>query len=329
MHTRLLTFFSPCIWGFADGYNGIRNFFHGSWLGRKIVDGFWGILKNDVLTLNGFDKHPEVKKLKPWSNPFFIGAGLSILNYETDFFDLVKEGKIRVTIADIDSLSEKKIHLSNGDVLKGDALVCATGWKHHPPMKFLPEGIDAKLGMPHYSASEQASVQQANKEILDRFPRLKDQPIPNPKAKPLPGTPSLKPNQPYRLYRFTVPPAFVDDRSIAFAGALMNVSTSTLVHIQALWLSAYFDGVIKPTGDVEYETILHSQFGAWRYPVGFGSRFPDFVFDAVPFYDLMLGELGINSHRKKGAIAELFEPYGPQDYRGVMEEYKAAHPLKA
>ena len=91
-HTRLLTWFSPCIWGFADGFSAVRRFLHGTVLGRKIVDSFWGILVDDLITLNSYDKHPETKNLKPWSNPFFLGSSLSILNYETNFFDLVRNG---------------------------------------------------------------------------------------------------------------------------------------------------------------------------------------------------------------------------------------------
>ncbi len=80
VHTRFLTWFSPCIWGNADGYSTIRNFFHGTAVGRKIVDTFWAILGNDLVTLNGYDKHPETKKLKPWTDAFYTGSTISILN---------------------------------------------------------------------------------------------------------------------------------------------------------------------------------------------------------------------------------------------------------
>ena len=65
---RILTWMSPCIWGDADGYVRIRRWLHGTWLGRKIVDGFWWVISNDVNTLNKSDAHPETKKLKPWNS---------------------------------------------------------------------------------------------------------------------------------------------------------------------------------------------------------------------------------------------------------------------
>ncbi len=327
IYTRLLTWFSPCVWGDADGFSGIRNFFHGTAFGRWIVDTFWGILGNDVITLNAFEKHPETKKLKPWSNAFFIGSSLGILNYETNFFDLVRKGKIKVHIADIFSLSGRNVYLSTGDKLKADALVCATGWLHHPPIRFLPEGIDDELGLPHFSNEPAEEARKADHEILTRFPRLKAQPAPNPKAKPLTARSSnspaaIQPNRPYRLYRFMVPPALVDDRSIGFAGALMTTGTPLIAQTQALWLSAYFDGKIYPEGDITHETVLHSQFGKWRYPAGHGARFPDFVFDALPYLDLLLSQLGLKVHRKNGRMAEWFAPYGPEDYKGLNEEWR-------
>ncbi|KAJ9637881.1 hypothetical protein H2199_007376 [Coniosporium tulheliwenetii] len=141
VHTRFLTWFSPCIWGNEDGYGGIRGFLHGTVAGRFMVDSFWKVLGGDVLSLNGYDKHPETAKLKPWYPAFWIGSGLSILNYPTDFFDYVRSGKIRVHIADITSLSDGTVHLSNGESLKTDALICSTGWKHRPPIDFLPRAL--------------------------------------------------------------------------------------------------------------------------------------------------------------------------------------------
>lgn len=337
VHTRFLTWFSPCVWGNADGYTGIRNFYHGTSIGRKIVDTFWGILGGDVLTLNGYDKHPETAKLKPWSNPFFIGSGLSILNYDTDFFDLVRSGKIKVHIADINTLSHHAVHLSNGETINADAIVCSTGWKHHPPMKFLPAqgsgvdstSMDASLGLPHYSAGTSPAIQKADKYILETFPRLRDQPVQNPKMQP-PATKKedvnapTKLNVPYQLYKFMVPPAYVADRSIGFAGVPMHITTSTVASIQALWLSAFFDGEIDVPAQEEltYETTLHARFGKWRYPAGHGAQYPDFVFDALPYCDMLLQQLGLQSHRKSGGMSEIFYPYGPEDYRGLVDEWR-------
>lgn len=351
VNTRLLTWFSPCIWGYADGFASIRRFWHETGIGRVITRAFWWVLGNDVVTLNRYDKHPETKKLKPWTDAFFSGTSFSILNYDTNFFDHVTSGTVKVHIADLIRLSPSTVHLSDGTSFETELLLCATGWKHVPPLKFLPEGIEKELGLPHVPSHDEPIwkpdlLQKADEEILTRFPRLRDQPKNNKKFVPLAeakglsthGQDEVDPSNhnrltPYTLYRFIVPPSpkFFATRDIAFAAFAVNFSTATSHHLQALWISAFFDGDIvvqEQNNDtamekLKYDTLLHSRFGRWRYPAGHGSQFPDFVFDAVPYFDLLLGDLGLEIHRKKGWFAEVTDPYGPADYRDTTSEWIA------
>lgn len=333
---RFLTWFSPCIWGDYDGFGTIRSWLHSTMIGRFLVDSFWKILANDVITLNGYDKHPETKKLKPWTPAFWVASSLSILNYPTDFFQYVRDGTIRVHVADITHLSPHTVHLSNGESLPTDALICSTGWKHNPTIKLSP-GLHEQLGLPYSSTEpEDILVSQADNEILARFPRLANQPVINEHYKPLIGSDNIATlNRPYRLYRFMVPPAYINDRSIAYCGMIMSIHTTTSAQAQALWLTAYFSNRLlsdRQTGKpnpkpfaadaVRWETVLHSRFGKWRYPAGYGSRYPDFVFDAVPYMDMLLRDVGLPWLRKKGRWAEWFEPYGPRDYRGLVDEWR-------
>ncbi|KAL5363230.1 hypothetical protein BJX96DRAFT_186669 [Aspergillus floccosus] len=347
--TRFLTFFSPCIWGDADTNTGIRRFLHNTWAGRKMVDTFWGVLANDVITLNAYDAHPETAKLKPWISPFWIAAGLSILNYPTDFFDLVRDGRVRIHIDQIDRLSDHAVHLKSqsaapdAEPLASDALICATGWQATPNIEFRPASLNTTLGFPWAPDSlPEELTKAADAEILRRFPRLVDQPVP---ANPAPYAPLAEDapataRHPFRLARFMVPPALASARSIAFMGITMTINTTMVAQAQALWIAAYFGGSLAPAAretcpesvksalsgkddsvdvDLLWETALHSQFGVHRYPGGFGRRNPDFVFDALPYVDLLLGDLGVDICRK-GAM-RWFEPYGMEDYRGLVEEY--------
>ncbi|KAK7531682.1 uncharacterized protein J3D65DRAFT_122192 [Phyllosticta citribraziliensis] len=318
--TRLLTWFSPCIWGDEDGYGLIRRFLHGTWLGRKIVDGFWHILAEDVKSLNGYDKHPETKKLKPWNSAFWIASSLSILNYPTDFFEHVRRKRIRVHIASVDHLSERTVHLSDGRTLPTDALLCATGWKASPPINFLPPGSTASLGLPHTTKVADALVEKANATILSRFPRLQQQPQ-------LPHRPEFDNNShPFRLYRLIAPPTHVcSQRSLAFAGMTMTTSTALMAQTQALWISAYFDGTLArapaDTASASWSALLHSQFGRWRYPLGYGARVPDFVFDVMPYVDMLLRDLGLPTRRKGSWWQDVLSPHSVRDYRGLVEEW--------
>lgn len=309
----------------------------------------------------------------------FTASSFSILNYPTNIFDFVRDGTIKVHIADLTGLSARTVHLSDGTQLDTDALCCVTGWKHVPPVKFLPEGIDKELGLPHKPSDSDIftpqEVREADEIILSRFPRLRDQPVQNKNLEPLLASKSLTTTDeinpstlltPWALYHFMVPasPRFLRTRDVAFAGVLLNFSTFMVAHAQAIWIAAYFNdqlpervlpsrhsiseqeaedesasyglssvsnrqkdtatAITKTAADVRRETRLHARFGRWRYPAGHGTQFPDFVFDALPYIDLLMSDLGLKVHRKSGWLAEMMEPYGPEDYRNLTEEFVAS-----
>ena len=225
LHVRWMTWFSPCPWGGLDSWLGkkMRNFLHGTAVGRFLVDKFWAGLSDEVVTANGYDSHPELQKLKPTAPAFWIGSGLSIHNYDRNFFDMVKRGEIRVHTADVDHLSRHTVHLSDGTELPADVLVCSTGWRKEPSIRFLNFGT-AGIGLTQ-SPSEQAELVTAyDDKILKMYPKLVNQPTLNFKPK----------NNPFRLYRFMVPPGRIADRNIAFAGMVSSASTSICASVQAL-----------------------------------------------------------------------------------------------
>ena len=358
---RLLTWFSPCVWSDDSTYGkSIRAFLHGTVVGRAISRTFWKILGGDVISVCNFDSHPETAKLKPRTDAFFAGCSFSILNYDADFFDLVRSGKIRVHVADVSHLSPRRVHLADDKktVLESDALLLVTGWRHAPPLKFLPEGIEKELGMPHLPAGEASATDlgsqrplfdRADDEILSRFPRLTDPgsfnakyvPLSDQKGISVEGENEITPTSattPFLLYHFITPPQekFLRNKDIAFSGFNMNFSNAMTAHLEGLWISAFFDGKLARdpsaavAGDsgavtleeLQYDTVLHNRMGKWRYPYDYGAKHPDFVFDAVPFMDLLLADLGLKVHRKKTLLKEITEPYGPEDYRDVNDEWE-------
>jgi hypothetical protein len=40
-------------------------------------------------------------------------------------------------------------------------------------------------------------------------------------------------------------------------------------------------------------------------------------------------DLGLAPNRKKGWAADLYQPYGPPDYRGFVDEWKEKHAVAA
>jgi hypothetical protein len=326
LQTRLITWLSPCI--FEDGFSWIRSFFHQHWLGRRIVDTFFAKMQHGIEEINNYDQHTETAKLRPWDDLFFIGTNRGLLNYGLDFFEFVRNGKVRIHVADIARLSHHTVHLSNGDSLTSDVLICGTGWKDTPQLNFLTK---KELGLPgHVAASVKQHLPKADAEILQTCPKLQNQPAPR-HVKPMTGDKTANTPEPYRLYRFIVPPAFIESRTLAFAGAYRSPATTIIAQTQALWITAFLDGRLpglknpddEVTHRIMYETVLHTQFGKWRYSRGFGARTPELWFDCLPYVDLMLKDIGIQNQRKNTWWAERFTPYMPADYIGIVDEYKA------
>ncbi|KAK3069208.1 hypothetical protein LTS18_000393, partial [Coniosporium uncinatum] len=69
-------------------------------------------------------------------------------------------------------------------------------------------------------------------------------------------------------------------------------------------------------------TVRDARFGKWRYPLGFGARFPDLWFDGLAYVDVLLRDLGLGVRRKGGWVQECFRPYGPGDYAGLVDEWR-------
>ena len=213
--------------------------------------------------------------------------------------------------------------------------------------------------------------QRADLEILNRFPYLASGPRPLPTQLSAPGDSTIRhsdsskvdrlgANVPrWRLWRGMAPPGLAD-RSIVFLGMLLNLQTAVRSEISSLWAYAYLYNRLdnmdlistalseakesSPSSNdicrkerqgspdsVLYDTALFNRFGRWRYPMGYGAQFPDFVFDGIPYLDLLLRDLGLRSWRKGwGWLGELFGgSYGQEDYRGLVQEWLAKeHEIK-
>ncbi|KAF9888280.1 hypothetical protein FE257_008850 [Aspergillus nanangensis] len=315
--TRALTWFSPCPWGDDDGYSVVRRFLHGTAIGRFLVEIFWHMLSADVVATHGYHDHPQLFKLKPWQNAMWTGSGVGIHNYSTNFFDLVRDGKVRVHIADIACLDGDTVVLTDGERLPVDVLVCATGWKKGGGVPF--PNFDLGLSSGYSDVEQERMAEEADAAVRDEFPMLKAQPVLRTTSSSPPKT------QPLRNYRFMVPAGAVAQRDLAFAGMVSTVCTASFATAQGLWITAFFDGSLtrapKSQEDVAKEILCHTQFQKWRYPCGYGASIPDFAFDSIPYVDLLLKDLGLRNHRKASPMVEMVESYGPADYKGLTQEW--------
>ena len=332
--TRFFGFMSPCPWAETSGIEGwLRSFLQGTWLGRKIVSAFWQILGDDVHSLNKLNEHSETKKLRPWTDAFEVGNTLSIHNYPTSFFDLVRNGRIKVVIDEVQSFSEgSKVLLQSGATFDVDAVVSATGWRIGNTFKLQLTELDKELGMPstHIDSADAALIKKTEQDLLAQFPTLDRNTSrvhhPDPSLR---TTREVKEDlQPYRLHRFIAPPALLQDRSVAFAGALHTLGTFPCAYIQSLWITAYLDGTLAlPSASAEQiraETYRNTQYCVLRHTFGYGRVSPDLVWDSLPYFDMLLKDLGFMGKRKGGwfGVRECVKSYGPEDYRGLLEEWE-------
>lgn len=375
--TRLFTWFSPCVWGDADGFGFLRSLLHGTRAGRWFIDKFWKKLGTETVEQAGLNKHEKLKLLQPDAGAIWYATGLGILNYPTNIFDFVTTGQVKVLRKDIERLQlGNMIKFSDGETMETDALVSSMGWEFAPDIEFLPRDLHAEFGIPSTGLSHSQKDMwdqlnaRADVEIFERFPMLVKGPkirndslvvhehLPTASVETIPR--SKQEYSPWRLWRGLAPP-LQKEKNLVFLGMITNLQGAITNHIASIWAFAYMNGELislprslsinnarktlrsneqpattngaPPKKDDQmrteterllYETALFNRFGYRRSPYGYGARNPDFAFDALPFFDMLVQDLGLNSWRKGwGWIGEVFGgPYLPRDYEGLVDEWK-------
>ncbi|KAI1334268.1 hypothetical protein F5Y15DRAFT_294982 [Xylariaceae sp. FL0016] len=318
---RFFSWFSPCIWGDFDGFTRIRRFLHGTWLGRILVHNLWEKFRWDTVAGNGYRQKEPLAHLEPYESLFW-SARVGILNYPGNIHDYLLSGQVKITKKDVSHLSNGTVHLVDGTSFKSDALVAITGWNLAPSIEYKPAGIEASLGLPSSSMTSEETAfweyldEKADQEIFGRFPYLA-----NPPKLTIPYKQKVSP---YRLYRGMAPPGLTArlDQSIVFMKMVHSTSNIIIAETQALWVYAYLnDKLSVDRSQVYWQTALTSRFGKHRYPCGFSSWYPEFVYDAIPYADMLLKDIGVNSRRKTTWTKEVFSGYTIQDYKGINREW--------
>jgi len=126
-----------------------------------------------------------------------------------------------------------------------------------------------------------------------------------------------------QLYRHMLHPRIP---RMAFAGFNHGFMHVPAVEVGMLWLSAVLAGDLALPSAEEMEQSMANVLQWKRDHVNFepsrscavNTRFQQYL-------DVLLQELGLNPYRKMpNVFAELFSQYGPDDYVGIYEEYRAA-----
>ena len=327
--TRLFIPFDPTPYGKEGPFAWLRYLLHRTVVGNKICQLFWNQLDSVIKKLNMYNTHPQLQKLEPWTTPFWMGNSLSIHNYDTNWFDLVREGKITIHIADVVSLSKGGLHLSTGEALDADALVCCTGWKTNSSVHLdfgsstTGEATDTHLEL---VAAEQEICREI-RYLRTLSPRTANAPVVH-------SHKSETPTSQYQLYRMVVPSQTVclQNKNIAFIGLHSSIHAVLVAQAQALWITAFFEDKVEHLSPfnidfkaVKFNSILENVYGRMRRPKesgGAAGKYPDLVWDSLPYVDTLLRDLGLSPNRKSSWWKERFEVYLPRDYRGIIEEWK-------
>lgn len=164
--TRLCSWFDPS--PFGSSFSSLRRFLHETVLGACLVWAFWAALDFFAAAATGY-RDPGLGMLRPWTSTFWMGNSLSVHNYETDWFELVRKGRIVVHHAELTSLGETTVCLSNGSNLRADAVVFCTGWECLPSIKFKPDGISEEMGLPREAISRLQDRFTASGKGLDEY----------------------------------------------------------------------------------------------------------------------------------------------------------------
>lgn len=342
--TRFFSWFDPSPFGHL--YKVVRNFLRQTWLGQRLCCLFWSTLDYFAYVSSGY--HDDTfTSLRPWSSTFWMGNSLSIHNYETDWFDLVRSGLVTVHHAEIVSLDATCAQLSDGEAVEAETIVTCTGWKNTCTTNFGPPELAAKLGLPGTSGLGQETnskdaklMAKAEEEILQRFPELRRRPqwdVPlsrvfgTDKEQACRDTPGFPGANSLWLYHSIVPPCedILKHRNLAFIGMHQSIHTVMVAQVQALWATAFFHDRIPTltTQDIDqlrYEMYLETEYQMIRRPKkggGAGGQYLDLVFDTVPYVDLLLEEVGVRTRRKSSWWRNIFEPYMIYDYARIVEEW--------
>ncbi|KAK7977037.1 dimethylaniline monooxygenase [Apiospora saccharicola] len=323
--TRLFSWFNP-----NPLASETQRLFQRSWIGVLICGLFWTLLDLCVLVSSQYiapGSRTSLRPLRPRYSTFWMGNSLTVHNYDSDWFELALEDKIRVHHADIEGFGEDgdTVCLTSGlEIVHVGIVVACTGWKTKSNIVFDPppvlESVDLKeeaLTRRAGSWSNSELISHAKEKLHFEYPKLIFSGRRNQ---------SKYPKDPQRrLYRHMVPLhlcAQQQHNNLAFIGFPQSVLTGLVAQAQALWITAWMQGRLRtPPKDARSRSEwahLQAEYHRMRH---LGSAFPDLALDSIPYIDLQLGDLGLSSKRKKGWLKELLGQYGPQDYKGIVDAW--------
>ncbi|ORY03476.1 hypothetical protein BCR34DRAFT_545124 [Clohesyomyces aquaticus] len=324
MGTRALASFSPAILNTSGVW---YKFLQKSSIGNSLTKMFWRSVTWMAEWQAGYSKSANTEKLRPIPSGygiFWANSGLGLASVP-DFWKVVHAGDLTVHRTEISGFADhNKVILKNKDVLETDQVILCTGWTDN--LGLFDESTRVQWGLPSSAdvGNEWEKLDaKADKIVLEKLPFLR-------KNAPDTETPYSH-TRPWRLYRRLVSPSMAaqGDRSAFFPGQIHSVYTPLVAEMQALWGVAYLLGRIDLPNQEEME-IEVATWCSWtkRRYLEQGRRHSYSIYDYLAYVDTLARDLGLNTSRKSNPFSEMFLPYRPQDWRGLIPEFLQAEKKK-
>ncbi|EER28767.1 Flavin-binding monooxygenase-like family protein [Coccidioides posadasii C735 delta SOWgp] len=320
--TRMAANFSPSIMNTSGFW---YYFLQRTIAGRGIINVYWRIATYLSARHADYSKseHTQGLRAQPKQDGLFWGSGGIGIATVPNFWKVMHAGDVTIHRSEIESLSHKDVvNLKNGYSVPADIVILCTGFNkgYDTFSKELQQELE--LLYDNDKPSRWATLDAQGEEIVNRLlPYLRRDPLAS-------NTTSRKRDQgPNRHYRRLVVPqlAAQGDRTILFPGHIHSAFTPLAAELQALWGVAFLEGWLELPSQKEME-LEAATFNAWtrkRY-LEQGRKHSYFIYDFLSYIDTLMRDLGLNPHRKSNMFAEMFVPYKPRDYRGLIDEYLAA-----
>ena len=257
---------------------------------------------------------------------------------------------MRIYRRSVHSLSEDSVILSSAGLreendnasttIPVNAIIYCTGWDPTSTLFSAELALELGLSLPQTKGGndrdqDMKDIGPGSQAITTQYPLLAHPPV---------GFLSRRsPYTPFRLYKSIAPLTDIDLPSIVFLGRLVVGNNFRVAEAQALWAVAYMDGHITHPNSrgqdplngeaTEFSTKAEEEVGhtvAWcqqRY-LNKGLIGCWFFFDAISYSDMLLSQLHLSSHRKKGWTGwwwDLFGPCRANDLKDLVNEYKSLY----
>ncbi|EEP76518.1 predicted protein [Uncinocarpus reesii 1704] len=322
--TRMAANFSPSIMNTSGFW---YHFLQRTIVGRAVTNVYWRTATFLSARYADYNKSEHTKGLRaqPKSDGLFWGSGGIGIATVPNFWKVMHGGDVKVHRTEIESLSHKNVvNLKNGHSIPTDIVILCTGF--NKGYDTFDKDLQVELGLLYGSddASKWEELDAKAEEIVNTLlPYLKRDPF----ASGTHEASKKRAQGPNRHYRRLVVPhlAAQGDRSILFPGHIHSAFTPLAAELQALWGVAFLQGWLDLPGQEEME-LEAATFNAWtrkRY-LEQGRKHSYFIYDYLSYIDTLMRDLRLKTHRKSNIFAEMFVPYRPSDYRGLIDEFLSA-----